>query len=73
MSLVVYGSKTSTLATLGALDQTMILAGFTVGACLAAGGFWGKRIILRIAENIVSRFLYGILLVSGSAIILQAA
>ncbi len=71
ISLAVYGTKTSTLATLGSLDRTMILTGVIVGACRAAGGFWGKKIILRSNQRAVSFLLDGVVFLSGVALMVR--
>lgn len=66
-------SKVATFRQLGALPDSSILKGLTIGAAVMAGSFVGRAIVQRISIIAYERILDGLLLCSGLVLLWAAA
>ncbi len=71
-SLALYVSKVLAFGGMGALPLPVLLQGLLVGASLMAGTFIGKAAVLRLGPRAFQVLIDGLLLCSGTALLLAA-
>ena len=72
-SLAVYVSKAVVFRTFGALPADIIVKGVIIGSSLMAGAFVAKRFVIRLAPQRFNLIMDGLMLASGTAMLLAAA